>query len=86
MGALKQGLKEKELKPLVKAWRNANPSITQLWWDVEEAAMDALQKGPVEFNRMRFECESGILFITLPSGRNLAYVRPRIETGSARFG
>ena len=85
MGALKQGLKEKELKPLVKAWRNANPSITQLWWDVEEAAMDALQKGPVEFNRMRFECESGILFITLPSGRNLAYVRPRIEQ-DPKFG
>jgi DNA polymerase len=81
MGALKQGLKEKELKPLVKAWRNANPSITQLWWDVEEAAMTAIvEKTSVQLrHRLKFTYESGILFITLPSGRNLAYVRPRIE-------
>jgi len=81
MGALKQGLEEKELKPLVKAWRNANPAITQLWWDTEESAFGALQ-GDRPFllhGIIKFTYENGILFIGLPSGRSLAYVRPRIE-------
>lgn len=79
MGALKQGLEEKELKPLVKTWRNTNLKITGLWWDVEEAAMDALKGASVLLKGIAFRYESGILFITLPSGRSLAYVRPRIE-------
>ncbi|MEN6391052.1 MAG: DNA polymerase [Syntrophomonas sp.] len=82
MGALKMGLEEPELKPLVTTWRNTNQNITQLWWDVEEAATTAIvEKTSVQLHRgLKFTYESGILFITLPSGRNLAYVRPRIET------
>ena len=81
MGALKMGLEEAELKPLVTAWRNTNPNITQLWWDVEEAAMTAiLEKSSVPLHHgLKFTYKSGILFIKLTSGRNLAYVRPRIE-------
>ncbi|MGS0745576.1 DNA polymerase [Syntrophomonas erecta subsp. sporosyntropha] len=81
MGALKMGLEESELKPLVNVWRETNQKITQLWWDVEEAAMTAIvEKTSVPLHhRLKFTYESGILFITLPSGRNLAYVRPRIE-------
>ena len=85
MGALEMGLTEEELKPLVTAWRSANPNIVRLWWDVDKAAMTAVRDRTVtETQGIRFGVQSGILFITLPSGRRLAYVKPRI--GTNQFG
>ena len=85
MGALEMGLTEEELKPLVTAWRSANPNIVRLWWDVDKAAMTAVRDRTVtETQGIRFGLQSGILFITLPSGRRLAYVKPRI--GTNQFG
>ena len=85
MGALEMGLTEEELKPLVTAWRSANPNIVRLWWDVDKAAMTAVSDRTVtETHGIRFGVQSGILFITLPSGRRLAYVKPRI--GTNQFG
>ncbi len=85
MGALEMGLAEDELKPLVDMWRNANPNIVQLWWDVDEAVKTAV-KGhtTTDTHGIEFEYRSGMLFITLPSGRKLSYVRPRM--GENRFG
>ncbi len=82
MGALKQGLKEEELPELVNTWRNSNPNIVQLWRDVEDAAIKAVkEKTTVQMQYgLAFIYESGCLFIQLPSGRRLAYVRPQIET------
>ncbi len=81
MGALASGMKEDELKPLVDAWRQSNPNIVKLWWDVDKAMMQALKdKGTTQTHGLRFSYESGFLFITLPSGRRLAYVKPRIGT------
>lgn len=85
MGALEMGLAEDELRPLVNAWRQANPNIVRLWWDVDMAAKTAVQnRTTVKTHGIRFECRSGMLFIKLPSGRRLAYVKPRI--GMNRFG
>lgn len=85
MGALEMGIPEEELKPLVDAWREANPNITQLWWDVDEAVKETvLDKVPTETHGLRFVYEKGFLFIELPSGRRLAYVKPRI--GENKFG
>ncbi len=85
MGALEMGIPEEELKPLVDAWREANPNITQLWWDVDEAVKETVSlRVPTETHGIRFVYESGFLFISLPSGRRLAYVKPRI--GENRFG
>jgi DNA polymerase len=85
MGAIEMGLSEDELLPLVKAWRNANPRIVRLWWDVDSAAMTAVrEKTSTQTHGIRFACRSGMLFITLPSGRNLAYVKPAI--GENQFG
>ncbi len=85
MGALKMGLKEEELKPLVDAWRSANPNVVQFWWDVDRAAKTCItEKTLTETHGIRFQYQSGFLFITLPSGRRLAYVKPRI--GENRFG
>lgn len=85
MGALEMGLSEAELKPLVDAWRGSNPNIVRLWWAVDEAVKEALADKTVsETHGIRFGYESGFLFITLPSGRRLAYVKPRIEEN--RFG
>ena len=85
MGALEMGLEEDELKPLVTAWRSANPNIVRLWWDVDKAAMTAVRERTVtETHGIRFGVQSGILFIMLPSGRRLAYVKPRI--GVNQFG
>jgi DNA polymerase len=79
MGALESGMTEDELKPLVDAWRQSNPNIVQLWWDVDKAAKDAVrEKNTTNTHGIRFSYESGFLFITLPSGRRLAYVKPRI--------
>lgn len=85
MGALDMGLSEDELPPLVDAWRQANPNITKLWWDVDRAAMEAVRfKHETETHGITFSCRSGMLFITLPSGRRLAYVKPKI--GTNKFG
>lgn len=85
MGALDMGLTEEELQPLVAAWRQANPHIVQLWWDVDHAAMEAVrEKKNSVAHGIKFHCQSGMLFITLPSGRRLAYVKPRI--GENKFG
>jgi len=85
MGALQMGVLEEELQPLVTAWRQSNPRIVKLWWDVDKAAMTAVrQKTATETHGIRFTYQSGMLFITLPSGRNLVYVKPRI--GINQFG
>lgn len=85
MGALEMGLAEEELPPLVRQWREANPHIIRLWAQVENAAMTAArEKARVRLGRLTFHCRSGMLFITLPSGRKLCYVKPRIQTN--RFG
>lgn len=80
MGALEMGLQEEELKPLVDAWRTANPMIVKLWWAVDDAVMTVIRmKSSTETHGIRFTCQSGMLFITLPSGRQLSYVKPRIS-------
>lgn len=81
MGALDMGLEENELKPLVDVWRQSNPNIVQLWWDVDKVVKEAV-KDRISTNThgIRFSYESGFLFITLPSGRRLAYVKPRMGT------
>lgn len=85
MGALDMGLTEEELQPLVDAWRSANPMIVQFWWDVDRAVKTAVkQKITTEVNGIRFICKSGMLFIKLPSGRMLSYVKPRM--GENKFG
>lgn len=85
MGALDMGLDEDELPPLVDAWRQANPHIVKFWWDVDKAAMEAVRyKRTNSTHGITFSCQSGMLFITLPSGRRLVYVKPRI--GENKFG
>lgn len=85
MGALWMGQAEHELKPIVDAWRAANPNIVRLWANVEQAALDAITtRQAVRLRNLRFTAESGILFITLPSGRRLAYVKPQL--GENRWG
>lgn len=85
MGAIEMGLSEEELPPLVDAWRQTNPNITKLWWDVDHAVMEAVRfKRTNETHGITFSCKSGMLFIDLPSGRQLAYVKPKI--GVNKFG
>ena len=85
MGADAIGLSDNELKQIVTDWRKASPNIVQLWWDVERAAIKAVGgKTQTEAHGIKFSYESGFLFIELPSGRRLAYVKPRIEEN--RFG
>ncbi len=85
MGALDMGLAEEELPLLVDAWRQSNPRIVKFWWDVDKAAMEAFRyKHTNSTHGITFTCQSGMLFITLPSGRRLAYVKPRI--GENKFG
>lgn len=85
MGALEMGLTEDELQPLVNAWRTANPNIVRFWWDVDRAVKKAVsERTSTEIHGIKFACKSGMLFITLPGGRCLAYVKPRI--GENRFG
>lgn len=80
MGALDMGLAEDELQPLVTQWRTANPHITKYWWDIDAAAVKAVrERVSVRVGSVCFSVRSGILFVTLPSGRNLAYVKPRLE-------
>lgn len=79
MGALDMGLAEEELQPLVDQWRGANPHIVKFWWDVDAAAMKAFRaKTEVRLGSLCFACRSGMMFITLPSGRRLSYVKPRL--------
>lgn len=79
MGAINLGLQESELKPLVDMWRNSNPRITKLWWDIDKAAKDCIkERKPAETHGIRFSYQSGMMFVRLPSGRNLVYVKPRI--------
>lgn len=85
MGALEMGLSEDELPALVSAWRQANPKIVQFWWAVDRAVMDAVtRKTTTKTHGIIFSARNGMLFITLPSGRSLAYVKPKI--GENRFG
>ena len=85
MGALDMGLEEEELQPLVDAWRAANPAIVKFWKDAEKAFKSAMDNKPVILhNGVGFIKKSGILFIKLPSGRGIAYVRPRL--GINKFG
>lgn len=83
MGALDMGLSEEELPPLVQAWRNANPNIVNLWWAVDSAVTEAVQRRTSsKTHGIRFTYRSGMLLITLPSGRNLTYIKPKIGTNS----
>ena len=85
MGALDMGLSEDELQPLVDMWRSSNPHITSYWWAVDAAVKKAIkQRCQTRVGDITFVVKSGMLFITLPSGRRLAYVKPRI--GENRFG
>jgi DNA polymerase len=81
MGALDMGLEENELKPLVNVWRQSNPNIVQFWWDVDKVVKEAVKdRITTNTHGIKFSYESGFLFITLPSGRRLAYVKPRMGT------
>lgn len=85
MGALDMGLQEDELQPLVNSWRNTNPNITAFWWNVDRCVKQTImERIETETNGVRFSYRSGMLFIHLPSGRTLAYVKPKI--GENRFG
>ena len=85
MGALEMGLTEEELPGLVQAWRQSNPMIVRFWWDVDTAVKNAIKQKTVQTTHgVRFSCRSGMLFISLPSGRVLSYVKPRM--GEDKFG
>lgn len=85
MGALDMGLEEEELQPLVDSWRSANPNIVRFWWDVDRCVKDTVKnRVTTETHGIRFFYQSGMLFIQLPSGRQLSYVKPRM--GENRFG
>lgn len=85
MGALEMGLTEEELQPLVDSWRASNPMITAFWWDVDKAVKTTIkQRVPTEVRGIKFIYKSGMLFIKLPSGRSLSYVKPKI--GENKFG
>lgn len=85
MGAIEAGMKEEELAPLVDAWRASNPNIVKLWYAVDRAAKTAIkEKTTINTHGLEFKYRGGMLYITLPSGRHLSYVRPRI--GENRYG
>ena len=85
MGALDMGLQEEELQPLVTSWREANPRIVKFWWAVDRCVKEAIRmRTETETHGIRFICKSGMLYIELPSGRRLSYVKPRI--GMNKFG
>ena len=85
MGALEMGLTEEELPQLVDAWRQSNPNIVKFWWAVDRAVMEAVRyKHTTTDYGLTFSCRSGMLFITLPSGRKVAYVKPKV--GTNKFG
>lgn len=85
MGAIEMGLQEEELEPLVRSWRDANPHIVEMWWAVDRAIKNAIRnRVTTETHGLKFIYKSGMLFIELPSGRRLAYVKPKI--GINQFG
>lgn len=85
MGAIEMGLSEDELQPLVDSWRSANPNIVKLWWNVDRCVKETVKKRTVtQTHGIKFIYQSGMLFIQLPSGRRLSYVKPRI--GENKFG
>lgn len=85
MGAIEMGIAEDELQPLVNAWRKSNPKIVRFWWEIDSAVKRTVkERSPQEVKGIRFFCRSGMLFIRLPSGRALSYVKPRM--GENRFG
>ena len=85
MGAVDMGLKEDELPDLVDAWRNSNPHIVQFWWDIEKAAVDTINDHKErEVGRIGFQFYANTLWIVLPSGRKLAYIKPKMQVN--RFG
>ncbi len=85
MGALEMGLSEEELQPLVDMWRSSNPNIVQFWWAVDRCVKQTVnERIPTETHGIKIAYSSGMLFITLPSGRRLSYVKPRI--GENKFG
>lgn len=85
MGALQMGLKEEELPEIIDSWREANPKIVQYWWDVEKAAMQAFKTGErQDIGKISFVFYSGTLWMVLPSGRKLAYLKPKQQPN--RFG
>lgn len=85
MGAIDMGLEEQELQPLVDSWRQANPNIVLFWWDVDKAVKSAVKfQEQTETHGLQFKATKGMLFITLPSGRKLAYVKPKM--GENQFG
>lgn len=85
MGALEMGLSEDELPDIVSSWRDANQQIVKFWWDVDKAVMQAVKNHrTTRLGKLVFFWQAGMLFITLPSGRNLAYVKPKV--GMNRFG
>ena len=85
MGALDMGLKETELPDLIQDWRDANPKIVQYWWDVEKAAVDTIKTHePQRIGKLKFQFFAGTLWMVLPSGRKLAYLKPRLQPN--RFG
>lgn len=85
MGALNMGVPEEELKPLVDAWRQSNPNIVRFWWDVDRAASTCVrERTATEAHGIRFFYQSGMMFIVLPSGRRLVYVKPKM--GLNRYG
>lgn len=85
MGAIEMGLSEEELPELVSAWRTSNPCIVKFWWEIDRAVKKAIkEKTSVSAYRIQISCRSGMLFITLPSGRVLSYVKPCI--GENKFG
>ena len=84
-GALESGMKEEELKPLVDAWRSANTNIVDFWWAVDRAAKGCIKERSTKVTPgIRFIYQGGMMFIELPSGRRLSYVKPRI--GENQFG
>lgn len=85
MGAVDMGIPEEELSGIVTAWRNASPKIVKMWWDVDREIKKAIKnKTTTATHNLKFSYQSGFLFIVLPSGRRLAYVKPRI--GENKFG
>lgn len=91
MGALEMGLAEDELQPLVDSWRAANPNIVQFWWEVDRCVKETVKmRTTTQTHNIKFIYQSGILFIELPSGRRLSYIKPRMgrscRHGANRFG
>lgn len=85
MGALDMGLKEDELPDIISSWRDANPEIVKFWYAVEKAAIETVKDhNDRSVGRIGFQFSANTLWIVLPSGRRLAYIKPRLQPN--RFG